>query len=177
MFRFHTPADIQCIHDLLQLPPFLILPNCMHVSSIEAFCTMLHRLSTSIHLPELSHFYGCVPSVLSQIYNQMIEMVYLQLELLFHWDHWRLTVEKLREYSDAIFENGGDWVQFAHGIFRFINGTFQEITHPLTNQEMFYSGWKHCHRIKFQGIMAPDGMIVHVAGPFTAKHHDMWMLC
>ena len=41
---------------------------------------------------------------------------------------------------------------------------------------MFYSGWKHCHGIKFQGIMAPDGMIIHVAGLLTAKHHDMWML-
>ena len=96
----------------------------MHVASIEAFCIMLHWLSTSIRLAELLHFYGCAPSVLSRIYNQMIEMVYLQLELLFHWDHWRLTVEKLREYSDAIFENGGDWFQVAHGIFGFIDGTF-----------------------------------------------------
>ena len=24
--------------------------------------------------------------------------------------------------------------------------------------------------------MAPDGMIVHIAGPFIAKHHNMWML-
>ena len=139
MFRFHTPADIQCIYNLLQLPPFLILPNGMRVVSIEAFCIMLHRLSTSIHLAELSHFYGCARSVLSRTYNQMIETVYLRLELLFHWDHWRWTVEKLREYSDAIYENGGDWVQVTHGIFGFINGTFRDC--PSTEQSRDVLQW------------------------------------
>ena len=62
------------------------------------------------------------------------------------------------------------------GIFRFINGTAHKIACPMFNQEIFYSGWKQCHMIKFQGIMALDGILMHISGPYTAKHHDMWML-
>ena len=121
-------------------------------------------------------YYGQLPGVLSRIINRMYEIIYLQLESLLDWDHHRLTVDKLHEYVDAISENGGDWVQVAEGIFRFINGTVHKITCPTFNQEIFYSGWKQCHTIKFQGIVAPDGILMHVSGPYMAKHHDMWML-
>ena len=88
-----------------------------------------------------------------------------------------MTVDKLYEYADVISENGGEQVQVAEGIFRFIDGTVHKIAHLTFNQEIFYSGWKQCHVIKFQGIMAPDGILMHVSGPYMAKHHDMWMLC
>ena len=108
--------------------------------------------------------------------NWMIELVYLRVQPILHWDHQRLMVGKLREYAEAVATNGGDDVQVGEGIFRFINGTVRPIAWPLFNQEIFYSGWKRIHTIKFQGIMAPDGIIMHVSGPYTAKHHDMWML-
>ena len=108
--------------------------------------------------------------------NWMIELVYLRVQPILHWDHQRLMVGKLREYAKAVTTNGGDDVQVGEGIFRFIDGTVCPIAQPLFNQEIFYSGWKRIHTIKFQGIMAPDGIIMHVSGPYTAKHHDMWML-
>ena len=121
-------------------------------------------------------YYGQLPGVLSWIINHMYEIIYLQLESLLDWDHHWLTVDKLKEYAQTIFENGGEQVQVAEGIFGFIDGTVRKIARPTFNQEIFYSGWKRCHAIKFQGIMAPDGILMHVSGPYTAKHHDMWML-
>ena len=107
----------------------------------------------------------------------IIKLVYLQVQPILHWDHWHLTVRKLHEYTEAVTTNGGDDMQVGEGIFGFIDGTVCLITHPLFNQKIFYSRWKWIHVIKFQGIMAPDGIMMHVSGPYTAKHHDMWMLC
>ena len=106
----------------------------------------------------------------------MIELVYLQVQPILHWDHRCLTVGKLREYAEAVATNGGNDVQVGEGIFRFIDGTVCLIACPLFNQEIFYSRWKQIHVIKFQGIMALDGIMMHISGPYTVKHHDMWML-
>ena len=108
--------------------------------------------------------------------TQMIELVYLWVQPILHWDHWHLTVRKLCKYTEAVTTNSGDEVQVGEGIFRFIDGTVCPIAQPLFNQEIFYSRWKWIHVIKFQGIMAPDGIMMHVSGPYTAKHHDMLML-
>ena len=109
----------------------------------------------------------------------MIELVYLRVQPILHWDHWRLTVGKLCEYAEAVATNGGDDVQVGEGIFRFINRTVRLIAQspgPSSTRRFFCSGWKQIHVIKFQGIMAPDGIMMHVSGPYIVKHHDMWML-
>ena len=62
------------------------------------------------------------------------------------------------------------------GIIGFIDGTFQECTHPTHNQQADYNGWKHSHGTKYQGVMAPDGMFVHLGGPFRATWHDCKIL-
>jgi len=35
------------------------------------------------------------------------------------------------------------------------------------DQKLFYSGYKKVHSVKFQAIMAPDGLIIHLAGSFV----------
>jgi len=32
------------------------------------------------------------------------------------------------------------------------------------DQKFFYSGYKKVYSVKFQAIMAPDGLIIHLAG-------------
>ena len=51
------------------------------------------------------------------------------------------------------------------GIVGFIDGTFHECAHPMHNQQVDYNRWKHSHGTKYQGVMAPDGMFVHLGGP------------
>ena len=163
--------------DSLDLYTNVMLDNGMSIPGIEAFCVMLHRLSYASCLCMMLHLYGRSPVVLSRMVTWMIKLVYLWVQPILHWDHWCLTVRKLHEYAEAVTTNGGDDMQVGEGIFRFIDGTVRLIAQPLFNQEIFYSGWKWIHAIKFQGIMAPDGIMMHISGPYTAKHHDMWILC
>ena len=71
-----------------------------------------------------------------------IELVYLWVQPILHWDHQHLMVRKLHEYTEAVATNSGDEVQVGEGIFGFINGTIHPIACPLFNQEIFYSRWK-----------------------------------
>ena len=63
------------------------------------------------------------------------------------------------------------------GIIGFIDGTFRECAHLTHNQQVDYNGWKHSHGMKYQGVMAPDGMFVHLGGPFRVTWHNCKILC
>ena len=174
--RFRSTVDVERVFSALCLPETIKIGDDMRVPGMEAFCIMLFRLAYSTRLGMMSVFFGRSAPIISRIYNRMLEIVYKRIKPLLHWDANRLTVEKLKEYADAIYQHGGEEVELEWGIFRFIDGTVCPIARPLVNQELHYSGWKRYHAIKFQGVMAPDGIIMHVSGPFSAKHHDAWML-
>ncbi len=57
----------------------------------------------------------------------------------------------------------------------FIDGTNREIARPIDDQNMFYSGHKHVHSIKFQSWITPDGIISHLFGLVNSKGHDVAM--
>ena len=91
---------------------------------------MLFRLAYSTRLGMMSVFFGRSAPIISRIYNRMLEIVYKRIKPLLHWDANRLTVEKLKEYADAMYQHGGEEVELEWGIFGFINGTVCLITHP-----------------------------------------------
>lgn len=56
----------------------------------------------------------------------------------------------------------------------FINGTVIDVARPgdYEEQESLYNGHKKKHAIKFQTIMAPNGLILHAADPYIGRRHD-----
>ena len=58
------------------------------------------------------------------------------------------------------------------GIVGFIDGTFHKCACPMHSQQADYNGWKHSHGMKYQGVMAPDGMFVHLGGLFRVTWHE-----
>ena len=57
-------------------------------------------------------------------------------------------------------------------VWGFIDGTFREICRPSCNQRFYYSGYKKKHGFKYQGIVASDGIICSLIGPFEGKIND-----
>ena len=39
-----------------------------------------------------------------------------------------------------------------------------------------YNGHKHCHGIKFQSIVIPDGLFASMHGPVNGNRHDSFLL-
>ena len=142
---------------------------------MEAFCIMLFHLAYSTCLGMMLVFFSRSALSISCTYNQVLKIMYKQIMPLLHWDANHLTVEKLKEYTNVIYQQGREKIVLEWDIFRFIDRTVHLIACPLVNQQLHYSGWKCYHAIKFQGVMAPDGIIMHASGPFSANHHDMWM--
>ncbi|OWA51278.1 hypothetical protein BV898_15770 [Hypsibius exemplaris] len=82
-----------------------------------------------------------------------------------------LTRQRMYLYAAAIANETG---RLSHGmkIFAFIDGTFKQTCRPKRNQRIVYSGKESCHGLKYQAITAPDGLILHLAGPFEGARHD-----
>lgn len=47
---------------------------------------------------------------------------------------------------------------------------------PKKSQKYVYSGRKRKHALKYQSVVAPDGIIIHLSGPFLGTRHDSFIL-
>jgi hypothetical protein len=61
-------------------------------------------------------------------------------------------------------------------VWAFIDGTLRRTCRPSYFQRLAYSGHKRSHGIKFQMVIAPDGLIVTLFGPIVGSRHDSYML-
>ena len=57
-----------------------------------------------------------------------------------------------------------------------LDGTVRPICRPGKRQRLVYNGHKKVHAIKFQSIVAPNGLIANLFGPVEGKRHDSAML-
>ena len=50
------------------------------------------------------------------------------------------------------------------------------ICRPKRNQRVVYNGHKRVHALKYQSVVAPNGLIAHLYGPVEGRRHDSGML-
>ena len=50
------------------------------------------------------------------------------------------------------------------------------VARPGEHQRVLFNGHKRVHAIKFQSVVAPNGLIVNLFGPVEGKRHDSGML-
>ena len=99
------------------------------------------------------------------MFNGTLMFIYEQRKDFLYWDAQRLTANQLAAYCNAIDTPG-------NRIYGFIDGTHRSICRPSTmDQKFFYSGYKKVHSVKFQAIMAPDGLIIHLAGCLSPYYY------
>lgn len=56
--------------------------------------------------------------------------------------------------------------------FAFIDGTVRAVCCPIEGQEQIYNGHKRVHAMKYQSVATPDGIIVHLSGPYAGNRHN-----
>ena len=57
-----------------------------------------------------------------------------------------------------------------------MDGTVRPICKPKHDQRAFYNGHKRVHALKFQSVVAANGMIANLFGPVEGRRHDSRML-
>ena len=75
-------------------------------------------------------------------------------------------------YAERVFYKCG----LTENVWGFIEGTLRKTCCPSYFQKLMYSGHKHCHGIKFQSIVIPDGLFASMYGPLNANGHDSFLL-
>ena len=58
----------------------------------------------------------------------------------------------------------------------FIDGTFRRCARPIEGQQYIYSGYYKAHGIKFQCVVAPNGLVVDFFGPVPGRRSDSYLL-
>lgn len=53
----------------------------------------------------------------------------------------------------------------------FVDGTVRPIARPGEHQKVIYNGHKKVHALKFQSVVAPNGMIATLCGPVGEIFH------
>ena len=57
-------------------------------------------------------------------------------------------------------------------IWGFLDATVRQCCRPIFFQRAVYCGKERCHALKFQSVVAADGMICHLSGPWSGTTHD-----
>jgi nuclease HARBI1 len=87
------------------------------------------------------------------------------------YDLRRLPQAKLKEFASKIRRKGSPLQK----CFGFIDGTVRAVCRPGLYQRSIYNGHKRVHSIKFQSVSTPDGIIIHLSGPWSGRRHDARM--
>ena len=109
-----------------------------------------------------------------------------------HLDFWKSYLPQMAELIRCKLEKEGCY--FAPGTFRvcsFIDNTMNATCRPAGGptadgrdaprydpliQQAWYNGWKKLHGLKWQTLDLPNGMNMHVWGPVSLRHNDIWTL-
>ena len=81
--------------------------------------------------------------------------------LLTSFDQEWLRPNKLQEYARRVHEKS-DALRNCWG---FVDGTVRAICRPEKNQRVVYNGHKRVHALKYQSVVAANGLIANLYGP------------
>ncbi|THU76384.1 hypothetical protein K435DRAFT_824585 [Dendrothele bispora CBS 962.96] len=129
---------------------------------------LLHRLAYPTRLCDVEMQIGWERSRFSRITRATALFLYDRWKHLLRFDPHRLTRHKLADCAFAVQQKGCPLDVIAS----FIDGTLQDTARPSRNQRILYNGWKRIHCLKYQILITPDGIIIHVFGPIEGRRHD-----
>ena len=133
---------------------------------------LLYRLSRPRRLcPDMEKTFGLRISHLSNIINTFSEALYKTA--LPYLTTPSLFTPRLEYYASLVYTKSEHAI---NNVWGFIDGTLRKTCRPNRFQKAAYSGHKRAHGIKFQLVLAPDGLIVSLFGPIAGSRHDSFML-
>ncbi|KAI9103920.1 hypothetical protein DFS34DRAFT_569269, partial [Phlyctochytrium arcticum] len=128
-----------------------------------AILLVLRRLVYPNRWCDLQQLFSRSKSWMSVIFNTTITIIFEAYHPpLFHWDVQRLDQVCHQGFSEAIHEKTGVLPTF----IGFIDSTVRANCRPSIHQRQVYNGHKQFHALKYQSVSTPNGIIVHLSGPF-----------
>jgi nuclease HARBI1 len=190
-FNFNCFSDSDCLSlfrfrksDVLRMVKAIAWPeyrigstrNRYSVTPLLDSCILLRRLASPCRWRDLDLLFGKHASQLSEIFWECIENFLSLREHLITGDlHIGFLAANASRYAHAIRTKSN---RLGNGI-GFIDGTVLGISRPgdADIQRVAYNGHKRKNALKFQAILTPDGLILHLAGPIEGRRHDWTPYC
>ena len=153
--------------DILHIPDEISCYNRTLASGTEAFCILLRRFSYPNRYSDMISRFGRFPPECSVIISELVDFIYNvhSFRLSTFQKDW-LPVVNLERYARAALDN----------CWAFVDGTVRPVCRPCEMQRALYNGHKRVHSIKFQSVVAPNGLIAHLYGLVEGRRHDSGML-
>ena len=87
-------------------------------------------------------------------------------------DQFWLSRANSKAFADAIHQEGAA----LDNCWGFIDSTVRPINMLKRKHRAVYNSHKSVHAIKFQSVIAPNGLIANMFGPVEGRRHDIALL-
>ena len=142
-FRFGH-SELPLLAEALQIPQYFVCSNGTVASGMEG---LRHGRS----VPEISLILAEVTDHIYRTNGHLLQ------DLNQPW----LEPQQLESFARAIHQRGAA----LSNCWGFVDGTVRPICRPGEHQRIMYNGHKRVHGIKFQSVVAPNGLIANLYGP------------
>ena len=141
-------------------------------TGIEGLCILLRRFAYPCRLSDLIPRFGRFVPELSEIISEVSSHIFDKYGYLFRsLDQPWLQPKCLQRFADAIYGRGSA----LSNCWGFVDGTVRPIARPGEHQRVLYNGHKRVHALKFQSVVAPNGLIANLYGPVGETFHMSWI--
>ena len=160
-FRFGS-GEIKLLYEALRIPESFTCINGTVATSLEGLLMFLKRFAYSCRLGDMIPRFGRSIPELSLILSEIIKfIVSTHGHLLRDIDQPWLRPAQLELFARAISQKGAA----LDNCWGFVDGTVRPVCRPGEHQRVMYNGHKRVHGLKFQSVVAPNGLIANLFGP------------
>lgn len=174
-FRFKTADIIRLVPIIeLRLTETATKPNSFRVTPLHSKYVLLRRTATPCRWRDVETMFAKHSSHLSEIFWETVEgFLEARQHLLTSPLVPSLFEEKASMFAEAIKEKS----QALNNCVGFIDDKVIGVPRPAKNelQRVLYNGHKRKRALKYQALVTPDGIFVHVSSPLEERRHD-WNL-
>ena len=171
-FRF-LKHDICTLLKVLNPPEKIVCENRFYVYSDEALCMLLRRFAYPCRYEDLvPRFARAVPQI-RVVVNEMISLIFARHgHLLTDFNQPWLSPANLVTFADVVYRKGAA----LENHWGFVDSTVRPVCRPGVHQRVLYNGHKKVNFIKFQSVVAANGLTANLYGPVEGRRHDSGML-
>jgi hypothetical protein len=190
-FRF-TKQQLRRLLGAIRLNRKIVLPNRATYSGETCMLVGLFYMHRPVTQEQTADFLGitCQPNV-SRLFSFFLDHVVSNFQHLIALDSedslqmWAPYVEMFKRKLQMFHVAGVDSQRY-NNVIGFVDGKLHRVGRPkqqpqhsaigVDTQKTVFNGHKHIHGIKFQAMVAPNGIILELSGGYRGRVHDSTMM-
>jgi hypothetical protein len=180
LFRFRK-GDLPRLQAALGITEVIHTDNGSVYEPECALVYLLKRMAYATRLQDLRQEFGRDTTQLSRLHIKLVDRLYARFGYILE-DGLAAWTAFFPSWAKAITDKTGAPAG-RDNVVGFVDGTVRPICRPgdllgpgTDVQREVYNGHKRIHALKYQGTVAPNGMVIDLSGPYAGRRHDAYLL-